>query len=77
MSEETMDPEAWIAAFAAEAGVDAPSSEEIDRMLKLAAIAAHSSERIAAPVACWIAGSAGLDLERAREIAEKIGPAVD
>jgi hypothetical protein len=76
MSEDsTMEPEAWIAAFAAEVGVEAPSSEDIDRMLKLAAIAAHSSERIAAPVACWIAGSADLDLERAREIAEKIAPA--
>lgn len=72
-----MDPEDWIAAFAAEAGVEAPSSEEIDRMLKLAAIAAHSSERIAAPVACWIAGTAGMDLERAREIAETIAPADD
>lgn len=69
-----MEPEAWIAAFAAEAGVEPPSPEEIDRMLKLAAIAAHSSERIAAPVACWIAGTAGLDLGRAREIAEAIAP---
>jgi predicted methyltransferase MtxX (methanogen marker protein 4) len=69
-----MEPEAWIAAFAAEVGAEPPSPEDIDRMLKLAAVAAHSSERIAAPVACWIAGSRGLDLDRAREIAETINP---
>ena len=74
-SEGTMEPEAWIAAFAAEVGVEAPSSQDIDRMLKLAAIAAHSSARIAAPVACWIAGRAELDLDHAREIAERILPA--
>jgi hypothetical protein len=68
-----MEPEKWIAAFAAEAGAEAPTQEQIDKMLKLAAIAAHSSERIAAPVACWIAGSAGLDLDEARELAEGIG----
>jgi hypothetical protein len=68
-----MEPERWIAAFAAESGAEAPTQEQIDKMLKLAAIAAHSSERIAAPVACWIAGSVGLDLDEARELAERIG----
>lgn len=68
-----MEPEKWIAAFAAEAGADVPTPEQIDKMLKLASIAAHSSERIAAPVACWIAGSAGVDLDEARELAERIG----
>ncbi len=68
-----MEPEKWIAAFAAEAGADVPTPEQIEKMLKLASIAAHSSERIAAPVACWVAGSAGLDLDEARELAERIG----
>ena len=69
-----MEPERWIAEFAAAAGTEAPSPEQIDKMLKLAAVAAHSSERIAAPVACWIAGSAGLDLDEAKKIADGIGP---
>ena len=69
-----MQPEEWIAAFAAELGAEAPSSEQIDQMLKLASVAAHSSERVAAPVACWIAGSVGADLGKAREIAEGIAP---
>ncbi len=72
-----MDPHEWIAAFAAELGVESPSREQIDQMLKLASVAAHSSERIAAPVACWIAATAGADLGAAREIAEGIAPEED
>jgi hypothetical protein len=63
----------WIAAFAAEAGVERPSTEEIRELLELAGTAAHSSERTAAPLACWIAGRAGLSLEELRAIAERIG----
>ncbi|HKJ36850.1 MAG TPA: DUF6457 domain-containing protein [Solirubrobacterales bacterium] len=67
-----MTAEEWIAAFATSVEAEAPAPEEIERLLKLAAVAAHSSERIAAPVACWIAGRAGLDLDEATEIAEEI-----
>jgi hypothetical protein len=45
----------WLERFAAELGVDAPSKDELKALLALAAEAAHSSERIAAPVACWLA----------------------
>ena len=72
-----MTAEEWINAFAAEAGLEAPSSEEIDKLLKIAAVAAHSSERVAAPVACWLIGSGDLDLDRARGIADGIGEATE
>lgn len=68
-----MTAEEWISAFATSIGVEPPPAEDVERMLKLASVAAHSSERIAAPVACWIAGRTGTDLEEAREIAEGIG----
>ena len=68
-----MTAEEWIQQFAAEAGLEAPSAEQIDSLLKIAAVAAHSSERIAAPVACYLVGAGGIDLDRAREIAEGIG----
>ena len=42
-------------------------------MLDLAAVAAHSSERIAAPVACWIGGRAGASLEELQAAADRIG----
>lgn len=70
-----MDAQSWIAEFAAAADVAAPSEADVERILGLAAAAAHSSERIAAPVACWIAAGAGVGLERALEPAEGIAPA--
>lgn len=54
-----MDREEWIRAFAAELGVEPPSAEQMDELLKLASIAAHSSERPAAPLACYVAGISG------------------
>lgn len=68
-----MTAEEWINTFAAEAGLQPPTPEEIDKLLKIAAVAAHSSERIAAPVACWMVGAGEIDLDRAREIADGIG----
>ncbi len=64
--------EEWIEAFASAAGVDPPPQAVVDDLLDLASVAAHSSERRAAPIACWIAASAGLDPRRARELAETI-----
>jgi Domain of unknown function (DUF6457) len=60
----------WIAKFAQGVGVPAPDEDQVERLLKLAAVAAHSSERIAAPIACWIAGTAGLNLDEAIALAE-------
>jgi hypothetical protein len=54
-----VDRDEWIAAFARELGVEPPDAQQIDELLTLAATAAHSSERPAAPLACWVAASAG------------------
>jgi hypothetical protein len=62
----------WLLAYAAQLGIDAPSQEEIDHILALAGTAAHASERTAAPVACWLAATAGLGAEEARELAQRI-----
>ena len=50
-----MTAQEWLVKFAKDAGVGAPSGEEMEKLLKLAAIAAHASERTAAPVACYLA----------------------
>jgi hypothetical protein len=63
----------WLAAYAEELGVPAPTKEELKTVLDLAGEAAHSSERIAAPVACWLAARAGVELDRALEIAQSVG----
>ena len=60
-----MDGHAWIARFAERLGVEAPSSELIDELLALAGDAAHGSERIAAPIACYLVGRAGIDADPA------------
>jgi len=63
----------WIACFARRAGVEAPTVEEIRELLELAGTAAHSSERTAAPLACWIAGRADMSLTELRALAAGIG----
>ena len=63
----------WIAAYAAELGVEPPTDDEFATLLDLAGEAAHSSERVAAPVACWLSARAGIPLERAIELARDIG----
>jgi hypothetical protein len=68
-----MNATEWLEGFAAELGVDAPSEDELEALLALAAEAAHSSERIAAPVACWLAARADKSPAEARQIAERIG----
>lgn len=69
-----MDAKQWIDEFATAVGAEAPGEEDVERILELAAVAAHASERIAAPVACWIAAGAGLDPTRAGEIASGVAP---
>jgi hypothetical protein len=62
----------WLKAFADKLGTAAPTTEEFKSLLDLAAEAAHTSERVAAPVACWVAAKAGVTpdeaLAKAREI---------
>jgi hypothetical protein len=67
--------EEWVEKFARGIGADPPCAAEVSAILKLAAEAAHSSERTAAPIACWIAGRTGKPLAEAIEIAERAGDA--
>ena len=67
-----MNATEWLAAYAAKLGVDAPTEDELKAVLDLAGEAAHSSERIAAPVACWLAARAGVDLKKAMTLAREV-----
>jgi Domain of unknown function (DUF6457) len=69
-----MNANEWLAAYAQKLGVPAPTKEELEAVLDLAGEAAHSSQRIAAPVATWLAGRAGLDLADAMRYAEEVRP---
>jgi hypothetical protein len=68
-----MTAEQWVEQFATEIGAERPSEDEFARILELAAEAAHSAERTAAPVACWIAGRAGMPLPDLIEAAKRTG----
>lgn len=65
----------FLAAFAAEVGGPIPTADEFDALLELAAIAAHGSERLAAPLACWIAGASGRPVSELLAAAQRVLPA--
>jgi uncharacterized protein DUF6457 len=70
--EPGMDREQWVAVFCRRIGVKPPSREEMGALLKLAATAAHASERPAAPLACWAAGRSGRPAAELQRIADSI-----
>ena len=70
-----MNAREWIAAYAQRLGTEPPSNEEWSTLLDLAGEAAHSSERVAAPVSCWVAAQAGLAPEAALSAAREISDA--
>jgi hypothetical protein len=76
-TENTRTAADWITAYAAKLGIEAPSGEEVDTLLSLAGVAAHASERQAAPVSTWLAARAGLSpeqaLSEAKDLASELG----
>jgi hypothetical protein len=67
-----MDAQEWLTAFAARLGLDALPQEDIDALLDLASVAAHSSERLAAPLTCFLVGRSGISPAQAKTIADEI-----
>lgn len=67
-----MNAKEWIGAFAGRLGVEPPTPAEFAKLLDLAAEAAHASERVAAPVACWVAARAGRTPDEALQIAREV-----
>ena len=62
----------FIARFAAEVGVEPPSATDVEVLLDTAGVAAHASERKAAPIVCWLVGRAGLAADDALAIARRL-----
>jgi hypothetical protein len=67
----------WLAEFCERLGLEPPSKEEVVALLDLAATAAHSSERTAAPLACWVAGRSGRPAAELGEVAKEVAPTSD
>jgi hypothetical protein len=72
MSDVPREVSEWCRQFAAVAGVDPPTDQEIDDLLALAAIAAHASARQSAPITCWLAARAGMTPAAALAAARRI-----
>jgi hypothetical protein len=70
-----MSAEEWLAAYAEKLGIEPPTAAELEAILELAAEAAHASERIAAPVACWMSAKAGRSLEESFVLAREVATA--
>ena len=68
-----MTRDEWISAFADAAGTTPPTEEEVEALLELAGVAAHASERTAAPITCWLAAVAGLRPAEALRLAQAVG----
>ena len=62
----------WIDAYAAKLGIEPPDDATVEALLDLAGVAAHASERTAAPITCWLIGRAGLGVEEARRLADEL-----
>jgi hypothetical protein len=67
-----MNAREWIDEFAARLGVEPPAADEFSAILDLAGEAAHSSERVAAPAAAWLAAKAGVSPDEALVIAKQM-----
>jgi hypothetical protein len=72
---DAMTDREWLAAYAAALRIEAPTDDDITRILSLAAEAAHASQRTAAPVACWLAARSGRSLDDALAVAELVAAA--
>jgi hypothetical protein len=67
-----MNAKDWIDAYAEQLGTDPPTPDELKAILDLAAEAAHASERIAAPVACWLSAKCGRSPDESLAIARSL-----
>jgi hypothetical protein len=70
-----MDRSEWITAFAERLGIEPLSETDTEMLLDLAGVAAHASERPAAPLTCWLVGRAGITPTEALRIANELADA--
>lgn len=70
--EVAVTAEEWVRTFAEQLGCDPPGEQQMDEILRLASVAAHASERKAAPIACWLAGTTGRPVAELIPVAEAV-----
>lgn len=70
-----MNGSEWITAFAERLGLPALDDEAVEALLDLAGVAAHASERLAAPLTCYLVGVAGMAPADALALAREMSAA--
>jgi len=77
----TTDARTWLDRFAGLLRTEAPTEDQIEALLALAGVAAHASERTAAPLSCWLAATAGIApgeaLAHAKQLADQLADGAD
>lgn len=64
----------WITAYAERLGLPPLDDATVETLLELASVAAHASERLAAPLACHLVGVAGIAPADALALARTVAP---
>lgn len=72
MSDDQPSGREWVARFAAATGQPDLADADVEALLDLAGVAAHSSERLAAPLACFLVGRSGMDPAAALELSRSL-----
>jgi len=72
----TLQARGWLDRYAAALGTPTVSDKDLEALLTLSGVAAHASERKAAPVSCYLVARSGLPiaeaLAAARALADEI-----
>jgi hypothetical protein len=71
-----LDARGWLDRYAAMLGIPPATDKDVEALLSLAGIAAHSSERTAAPVSCYLVAVAGLPVDQALAAARRLADEV-
>jgi hypothetical protein len=73
----TADARTWIERYAKTLGIEPPSAAEVETLLAVAGVAAHASERTAAPVSCWVAATARKSADEALALAKELAATLE
>lgn len=67
----------WIERFAMALGAPTPSDDDVRTLLELAGVAARASERVSAPISCWLVAQAGTTPDEALAVAKRLAETFD
>lgn len=67
----------WLQKYGEMLGVAPPDAGETDALLAMTGMAAHASERTAAPLSAWLVGRAGITPAQAKALAARLADELD